>query len=182
MKENSLAEAEETMKSTIDALRDTPPTAEEVERAKNRLLKQFNLLYRNSDRVGQYISEFIAGGDWRLGFIYRDRLEQVTPEMVQDVAQRYFKPSNRTVGRFLPTEDPDRAEIPDVPNIAAMVEGYTGKEAIAEGEAFDPSYENIDNRNEQDEFENTLEYAFLNKETRGDAVVAQNDAAFRRCQ
>ncbi len=178
LKENSLAEAEEAMLSTIDALREEPPTAEEVERAKNRLMKQFELFFRNSDRVGLAISEFIAGGDWRLGFIYRDRLEQVTQELVQQVAQRYFKPSNRTVGRFLPTAEPDRAEIPDVPNIEAMVEGYTGKEAIAEGEAFDPSYENIDARTSQGEFENSLEYAFLTKETRGDAVVARMTLRF----
>ena len=146
--------------------------------AKNRLMKDFNLFFRNSDRVGLVISEFIAGGDWRLGFIYRDRLEQVTPEQVQAVAQRYFKPSNRTVGRFIPTEAPDRAEIPDVPNIEAMVDGYVGKEAIAEGEAFDPSFENIDSRTNRAEFENSLEYAFLPKETRGDAVVARMTLRF----
>lgn len=172
LKEKSLAEAEAAMMATIDELRDNPPTAEEVERARKRLLKDFELAFRNSDRVGLAMSEFLAQGDWRLGFIYRDRLEQVTPEQVQAVAKRYFKPSNRTVGRFLPEAAPDRADIPNVPDIAAMVEGYKGKEAISEGEAFDPSYGNIENRTSRGALKETLEYALLPKETRGDAVTA----------
>lgn len=172
LKEKSLAEAEAAMLATIDELRDNPPTAEEVERARKRLLKDFELAFRNSDRVGLAMSEFLAQGDWRLGFIYRDRLEQVTPEQVQAVAKRYFKPSNRTVGRFLPDAAPDRADIPEVPDIAAMVEGYKGKEAISEGEAFDPSYDNIENRTNRGALTETLEYALLPKETRGDAVTA----------
>ncbi len=178
LKEKSLAEAEQAMISTIDELRENPPTAEEVERAKKRQLKNFNLFFRNSDRVGLYMSEFIAQGDWRLAFIYRDRLEQVTPEMVQAVAKRYFKPSNRTIGRFLPDDNPDRAEVPDVPDIASMVKDYKGKEAIAEGEAFDPSYDNIENRTSRGALEPTLEYALLPKETRGNAVVARMSLRF----
>ncbi len=178
LKEKSLAEAEAAMMSTIDGLKENLPTAEEVERAKKRLLKNFNLFFRNSDRVGLAMSGYIAQGDWRLGFLYRDRLEQVTPEQVQAVAKRYFKPSNRTVGRFLPTDEPDRVEVPDVPDIEAMVKDYKGKEAIAEGEAFDPSYENIENRTTRGELEQTLEYALLPKETRGDAVVARMSLRF----
>ena len=39
--EASLAEAEAAMMSTIDDLKESPPTEEEVERAKNRLMKNF---------------------------------------------------------------------------------------------------------------------------------------------
>ena len=178
LKEKSLPEAEAAMLSTIDALREDLPNEEEVERAKNRLMKNFNLFFRNSDRVGLSMSGYLAQGDWRLAFLYRDRLEQVTPEQVQAVAKRYFKPSNRTVGRFLPDANPDRVEVPDVPDIEAMVSGYKGKEALAEGEAFDPSCENIENRTSRGEFGSTLEYALLPKETRGDAVVARMSLRF----
>ncbi|MCB9052606.1 MAG: insulinase family protein [Lewinellaceae bacterium] len=178
LKEKSLAEAEQAMMSAIDGLRENLPTNEEVERAKKRLLKNFNLFFRNSDRVGLSMSGYIAQGDWRLAFLYRDRLEQVTPEQVQAVAKRYFKPSNRTVGRFLPEDNPDRAEIPDVPDIESMVRDYKGKEAIAEGEAFDPSCENIESRTSRGEIGPTLEYALLPKETRGDAVVGRMSLRF----
>lgn len=173
LKEKDAKAAEQTLLSVLDGLKENPPTAEEVERAKTGLLKDYNLFMRESDRVGRYISEFIAQGDWRLAFIYRDRLEQVTPEQVVEVANRYFKSSNRTVGRFMPTAKPDRADVPDVPNIAAMVDGYEGREAVAEGEAFDPSYDNIDKRTNTGEMKKTMEYALLSKETRADAVVAQ---------
>lgn len=178
LKDKSLEEAETTLKAAIDELADNPPTAEEVERAKTRLLKNFELGVRQSDRFGLQMSEYISQGDWRLAFIYRDRLEQVTPEQVQAVAQRYFKPSNRTIGRFIPTSNPERADIPDVPDISAMVDGYQGREAMAEGEAFDPSYDNIETRTRRAETGETLEYALLSKETRGDAVVARVSLRF----
>ena len=173
LKDKDLAAAEEALLSTFDGLKENPPTVEEVERAKKRLLKDHNLRMRESARVGTLISEYIAKGDWRLAFVYRDRLEQITPEQVIAAANRYFKPSNRTVGRFFPTENPDRVNVPDVPNIIAMVDGYVGKDAVSEGEAFDPSYENIDKRTTTDEMGETMKYAFLSKETRADAVVAQ---------
>lgn len=178
LKEKDLEEAKMAMLSTLDAVADNPPTAEEVERAKKGLLKDFNLAMRESSRVGTLISEFIAQGDWRLGFIYRDRLEQVDVDQVAAVAGKYFLPSNRTVGRFVPTEDPQRAEIPDVPNIAAMTEGYTGREMASEGEAFEASYDNIDSRTKTGEMEKTAEYAFLSKETRADAVRARISLRF----
>ena len=178
LKEKDLEEAKEAMLSTLDAVKDNPPTAEEVERAKKSLLKTFNLQMRESSRVGTLISEFIAQGDWRLGFIYRDRLEQVTPEQVAAAASKYFVPSNRTVGRFIPTAEPERAEIPDVPDIAAMVDGYEGREMASEGEAFEATYDNIDSRTRTGEFDKTAEYAFLSKETRADAVRARISLRF----
>ena len=50
-------------------------------------------------------------GDWRLLFLHRDRLRAATAEDVRKVAAKYFKPANRTMGLFIPTAQPDRAEI-----------------------------------------------------------------------
>ncbi len=173
LKDKDLEAAKMAMLSTLDAVKDNPPSAEEVERAKNKLLKDFNLRMRESARVGTLISEYIAQGDWRLGFIYRDRLEQVDADQVASAATKYLLPSNRTVGRFIPTEKPERADIPDVPNIGAMVDGYKGREMASEGEVFEATYENIDARTQTGEFKSSLEYAFLSKETRADAVQAR---------
>ncbi|MEL6659321.1 MAG: pitrilysin family protein [Bacteroidota bacterium] len=178
LKDKDLEEAKMAMLTTLDGVKDNPPTAEEVERAKKSLLKDFNLQMRESARVGRLISEFIAQGDWRLGFIYRDRLEQVSPEQVAAAAGKYIVSSNRTVGRFIPTDEPERAEIPDVPNIAALVDGYEGREMASEGEAFEASYDNIDSRTKTGEFDKTAEYAFLAKETRADAVRARISLRF----
>ena len=178
LKENSLEDASQTMLSTIDALRDNPPTKEEIERAKAKLLKDVELFLNNSERVGLQLSEYIAMGDWRLAFLYRDGLEKVMPEDVQRVAKTYFKPSNRTVGRFLPEANPDRAEIPEAPNIPNLVNDYKGREVIAAGEAFEPSPENIENRTERGKLANGMEYALLAKETRGDAVIVRMTLRF----
>lgn len=170
LKDKPLDEASAAMLNTIDDLKTNLPTKEEVDRAKAKLLKDFELYMNSSDRVGLQMSEYIAQGDWRLAFLYRDALEKVTPEEVQRVATAYFKPSNRTVGRFIPDQKPDRVEVPEAPEIEKLVKDYKGKAKIAEGEAFDPSTANIEKRTERGKFANGMEYALLPKETRGDAV------------
>jgi len=170
-KDLDISAAEEAMMSTLDGIPDNPPTEEEVERAKARILKYWNLSYNNSDRVGTRMSEYIAQGDWRLYFLFRDKIEQVTAADVVAAAEKYFKPSNRTTGKFIPTDDVDRSEIPDAPPIASLVEGYKGKAEVAAGEEFDPSPSNIDNRTNTGTLKSGAEYAYLTKENRGDAVV-----------
>src|SRR5689334_5151117 len=85
-----------------------PATAEEVERAKAEVLKGFDLAPTNTGRFGLELSEWMAMGDWRLFFYHRDQVKKVTVQDVQRVATAYLKPSNRTVGLFIPTETPDR--------------------------------------------------------------------------
>ncbi len=92
----------------------------------------------SADRVGLQMSEWIGAGDWRLFFLNRDRIRKVTPEDVGRAAASYFKASNRTVGEFIPTAKPERAEIPSAPDVAALLKDYKGDAAIAAGEAFDP--------------------------------------------
>src|SRR5205085_5143243 len=66
---------------------------------------------------------------------HRDRLRSVTPEDVARVAATYFKPSNRTLGLFVPTPKPDRAEIPATPDLQAALHDYKGDALVAAGEA-----------------------------------------------
>lgn len=172
LKENSLEEASKTMLQTIDDLKTSAPTKEEVSRAKAKLLKDLELAFNNSNQVGLQMSEYIAQGDWRLAFLYRDALEKVTPEDVTRVAKAYFKPSNRTVGKFVPEAAPDRVEITEAPAVENLVKDYKGKEKVAEGEAFDPSPMNIESRTERGVLPNGMEYALLTKKTRGNSVVA----------
>ncbi len=172
--ENSLDEAEKTMLATLDDIVANPPTDEEVERAQKRILKYWEQSFKNTGSVGRRASEYIAMGDWRLSFLFRDNVEKVTAADVLNVARKYLKPSNRTIGRFIPDKDPDRAEIPDAPDIEKLFADFTGKEAIAEGEDFDPSCENIEKRTVRGEAaDKGIEFALLPKETRGNAVNAR---------
>ena len=184
LKDNDLMTVEKSFQETMDKIRTEAPTEEEVKRAKDRILKNFELGQRNANRVGLTMSAYIAQGDWRLGFINRDRTEQVTPEDVLRVAQEYFKPSNRTTGRFWPTDEPDRAEIPEVKDLSIVLDGYEGREAIAEGEEFDPSYDNIDGRTLKGKLgkKENIEYSLLPKETRGNSVQASMNARFGNLQ
>ncbi len=147
-----------------------PATAEQTERAKTALLKDIELTLNSAERVGVQLSEWAAVGDWRMLFFQRDRLKTVTAEDVNRVAAKYLKASNRTLGEYVPTEAPDRAEVPDVPNVAKLLEGFTGSAAIAKGEAFDPSPKNIDARTTKSELPNGMKVGMLSKRTRGETV------------
>ena len=169
--ESSLDAAREAMFATIDGLAAQPITAEELTRAKNNAMSGFEQAMNNSQAVALQLSEWASIGDWRLMFIDRDHVRAATAESAQRAALKYLKPSNRTVGLFIPGE-PDRAEIPPNPVVATLVEGYKGDEARAEGEAFDPSPENIDKRTTRVELPGGVDLVMLPKETRGDAVNA----------
>ena len=170
-KESSLNDARDTLLRTIDEIVSRPFTAEEVERARTRWLKNFDLLLNSSDRVGLRISEWAAMGDWRLMFLHRDNIRKVTIEDVQRGAKYYLKPDNRTVGLFIPTAQPDRAEVPAALDIVAMLKDYKGDAALAAGEAFDPSPENIEKRTLRANPPGGLKLAMIPKETRGNVVV-----------
>ena len=171
-KDGSLAEAERVMVATLDSLSISPPTAEEVERARGTILKNIDLLLNQSDQVGLTLSNWAASGDWRLLFIYRDRIKAATPEDVARVARTYLKPDNRTVGRFIPTEKPDRAPLPPTPDFAAMVKDYRGQATVAAGEAFDPTPAAVEPRITRDTLPSGLKTVYLPKKTRGQSVNA----------
>ena len=172
-KEDDLVKATEAMLDTLHSLADEPPTDEEVERAKSNFAANFELGFNNPNAIARQISEWASMGDWRLMFLHRDRLAEVTPDDVVAVAKKYLKPSNRTIGYYYPTDEtPPRAEIPATPDIAALVGDYKGKEAVSAGEAFEPTPENIAARTTIVTLSNGVEVALLPKENRGDAVTA----------
>lgn len=88
-------EAQKVLRSTMDTFE--PITQAELDRAKANILKNIDQISRNTAFLGTYISEFIGAGDWRLSFIHRDRVENMTLERVNEIAKKYFIPSNRTI-------------------------------------------------------------------------------------
>ncbi|MEM9723515.1 MAG: pitrilysin family protein [Bacteroidota bacterium] len=170
LKEADIYSVKNSMLATIDSLSINLPTDEEIERARASYVKQFEQSFNSSERICMQLSEWIGMGDWRMFFVHRDRVENISPDEVRRVAQYYFKPDNRTVGLFLPTEAPDRVEIPETPDVEAIVRNYKGREAIATGEAFDPSVENIESRTTRFQLPNGMQVAFLPKKTRGESV------------
>jgi len=173
LKEKSLDDARNAMVKTLDEFTATAPTKEDVERAKNEILKQIELSFNSSQSICLQLSTYVGMGDWRLLFINRDRIKSVGTLDVMRVAREYLKPDNRTSGVFIPTEKPDRAEIPGLPDVDAMVKDYKGTQAVAQGEAFDPSPANIESRTVRTDLPNGMKVAMLAKKTRGESVEAR---------
>lgn len=156
----------------LDQLGQQSFTEEEVERAKKNFARNFELMLNDSARVALRLSESAAQGDWRLMFLHRDRLAQVTPADVQRVAAHYLKPSNRTVGLFIPTQSPERAVIPPRPDVAALLKDYQDTQEVARGEAFEATYANIEARTQRTALPVGMQLALLPKQTRGRRVNA----------
>jgi zinc protease len=172
-KDMPLEAARAALIAALEGFAAQPITNEEVERARRQLLNDVDMALTNPRELGIALSEFIAMGDWRLFFLYRDGLRELKREDVQRVATNYLKKSNRTLGLFEPTAQPDRAEIPPAPDVAALVEGYQGKPTIEAGETFEPTAANIDARTVVQKLPFGMKLALLPKKTRGGTVVAQ---------
>lgn len=169
-KDGNLDEVKDVLLRVVHDITKEPPTKEEVDRAKQAQLKIYEMALNNSERVGLLLSEPISVGDWRLFFLHRDNLKKVTPEDVLRVAQAYLKEDNRTVGFFRPVDKPDRAEIPELTDAQVLLKDFKGSAAVAQGEAFNPSPENIEKRLTRASLPNGMKLAMLSKKTRGATV------------
>jgi zinc protease len=163
-------EARETMIKVLEGLADNPITEEEVERVKRQFKTNREQLMANSQRLAIQLSEWAGAGDWRLFFLNRDQMEKVTAADVNKAAAKYLVRSNRTVGVYAPTKAPERAAVPPPPDVSALVKGYKGREAVAAGEEFDPTPENVEARVVRGTVGEGVKTAVLEKKTRGGTV------------
>lgn len=173
--DNAKAQAE--LLKQLEQLAERPVTQAEVDESRQRIGNSFDLYFTDVNAVGMGLSEYLAAGDWRLLFTSRDAIDKVTAADVNRVAAAYLKSSNRTLGRFVPDDKPDRAEIPTAPAASTLVEGYKGRAVVAAGENFDPSPQNLQARTETFTLGNGLKVSLLPKKTRGETVIVS--AQFR---
>jgi zinc protease len=162
--------ARDAMLRTIENVKAQPITGEELDRVRAKALKSIEQTINDPQRLGVALSSSIATGDWRLFFLRRDRWRALTPADVDRVAAAYFKPANRTAGAFIPDLKPDRAPVPPVADVAAMVKDYKGDPAVAAGESFDATPANLDARAQRFTLANGMKVALLPKKTRGATV------------
>ena len=169
----SLDAARDALLKVLEGFAANPVTEDEVERARTRLVNDIELMIADSRQLTSVLSECVGMGDWRLLFVHRDRLKQLRAADVQATATRYLKPANRTLGMFIPTKAPDRAEIPPTPDLAAMLKDYRGAGTIAQGEGFNPTPAGIEARVIRRTLSGGMQLALLPKKTRGATVIAQ---------
>ncbi|HEX9201651.1 MAG TPA: pitrilysin family protein [Acidobacteriaceae bacterium] len=171
--DQSIDEAQQILLKTVEGLAGDPPTQEEVDRAKVRILKNIELALTNSQSVALMLGGYAGDGDWRTFYLMRDEVGKVTPADVTRVAKTYLKSSNRTLGEFIPTAAPDRAEIPATPDPVARFKDFKGGAVISQGEVFDPTPQNIEARVIRAKLPNGMTLVMFPKKTRGGTVTAR---------
>ena len=167
---------------TVEEVAEAGVTEAEVERVRQQLLRQRELAVCDSSQVAVELSDWAAQGDWRLFFLYRDRIEQVTADQVSAAAARYCRRNNRTSGFFIPSARPERIPIRPRPNVAAMVADYQGREAVASGEDFEPTPENIERRTHRLVLPSGLHVALLPKKNRGQGVTVRLELRYGQAE
>jgi len=140
-----------------------------------RVREQAVLDYRNSMKrpealIGQ-ISTLLGAGDWRLLFQLQQDLPLVTLADVDRVRHAYFKPANRTVGRYLPAAEVERVAIPATPPLDARLAQLKAPPKVEEGEQFDPTPAKLDTRTQVQTLPSGIELSTLAKQTRGNTVT-----------
>ncbi len=177
-KDGDAAKAETELLRQAEAIASMPVTAAELADARQRFANSYEQSFNDVNAVSMSLSEYVAAGDWRLWFVLRDAIDKVTLDDVNRVARTYLVADNRTLARFIPTDSPVRATIAPAPSVASLVDGYTGRAAVAAGEVFEATPANIARRTEVYTIGDKLTVSLLPKKTRGGTVVVDADFRF----
>jgi zinc protease len=164
--------ASKALLAVSESLAKEPITADELARAKAKWLKGWDQGFSDPQHVGVALSEAVAQGDWRLFFLTRDRVRNMSLADVQRVATQVLVSSNRTLGQYVPTEAPVRAPAPAHVDVVQALKDFKAHAGAAQTESFVASPANIDARTLRPVVEPGLKVALLPKPTRGQAVKA----------
>jgi zinc protease len=87
----------------IERLQNDRVSAEEIQRAIKQARAMFAYGSENITNQAFWLgyAEMFADYDWFLTYV--DRLSEVTPQRIQEIAQTYLTPGRRAVGTYLPT-------------------------------------------------------------------------------
>jgi zinc protease len=168
--EKSIDSAREKLLQTIEEVAKKPITEDELKRARTQFEKDRELRATDTKSIAIELSEWAAQGDWRLYFLFRDVVDQLTPEECTQAAQAYLTRNNRTLGMFLPSETSERIQMPSKPNLEELLANYAGRGAIEQGEQFDPDPSAIEARTVRGVLSTGIKTAWLPKKTRGNSV------------
>jgi zinc protease len=178
-KDQSLDTARDAIYKVLEDVVRNPPTREEVDRVRTGLLRGLENSLSDPQAIATgAINTAVSQGDWRLMFLQHDLLSDVSPSDVARVAKDYFKASNRTVGYFIPDPSPDRAVIPESPDLAKTFSNYTSNVAVAKGENFDPTIDNIQGRVAHSRLNNGMRLTLLSKKSPNNMVTGSIELRF----
>lgn len=167
-------DARKTFIDQLDNIANLPITEEDVARAKAKLLKGIENQKNNTISLTIGLTEMIGAGDYRLFFLYRDAVENMTLADVKRVAERYFKANNRTYGVFIPTKNEIRVKPDEITDndIELLTQNYKGKEVEEENLSFEASIANLKAHLTTQSLANGFKYGFIQKPIKGKKVQA----------
>ncbi|CAA7390073.1 M16 family metallopeptidase [Chryseobacterium fistulae] len=171
-KDKDLNQATNFVKAELDKVASNKYTADDLKRAKAKLIKDIENEKNNTVNFAINLTEIVGAGNYKLGFIYRDNVEKLTIEDINRVAQKYFKSNNRTLGVFRPSSNEERvfpAEFRDN-QIADLVKGYKGKALEKEPAPFEASIVNLKKNLSEGTLSNGMKYGLINKELKGEKI------------
>jgi zinc protease len=125
----SAADAVRAMWDQVRAVRDGDVGEFEVERAKRIYESQFVRRLEDMEGQANYLAEWEALGDWRMGDRYLERLLTTTRDELVNVANRYLQPDNAGIILYRPSSSP--AVAADAEAMRELLDGDSRPEPLA---------------------------------------------------
>jgi len=101
-----MEDVEQTLRDEFQKIIDEGVTEEELERVRTNARASLVRRLTSNQGIAQTLAfAHVNGGDWRTAFTDLDRLNDVTINDIQRVAETYIKKSNRTVGMIQNVQD-----------------------------------------------------------------------------
>ena len=94
---------EKALLEQVELAKSAPPSAEELQAAKNQLKAYFIFQNDSVSDQGEQLGYYNTLADWRYLNTLLPRIQAVTAEQVQEVARKYLVTDSLTIGRFIPT-------------------------------------------------------------------------------
>ncbi|SHL51370.1 M16 family metallopeptidase [Chryseobacterium polytrichastri] len=171
-KDKNLDETTKLVRTELDKVSTIKFTAEDLKRAKAKLVKDIENEKNNTINFAINLTEIIGAGNYKLNFLYRDNVENLKLEDINRVAQKYFKNNNRTIGVFRPSPNEERvapAEFRDN-QIADLVKDYKGRAIEKEVAPFEATIANVKKNLTEGKLSNGMKYGLINKELKGEKI------------
>ena len=162
--------AHDALVATMESVAAVPFSDEsELIRARTQLVNEARRTLESPRAAGKELSKWFGAGDWRLFFLWLERVESVTLEDVNRVASTYVVKSNRTSGVLL-NEPASLVQVPPAPTTLDLLHGYEPSLLCAPGEGIEPTLESIQSRTTFTTVPCGIRLGLLSKRTRGDRV------------
>lgn len=97
MPDSTIQDVEDAIYEEIEKLKNEPVSATELKKVKERLTAGFKMSFRTNEGIADMLSGFEFNSTWRFVNQYEQKLSEVTPGLIQQVARKYFVKENRTV-------------------------------------------------------------------------------------